>query len=516
MKTKIYTLFSILFLGFYAQKAKADACQITQLSVRQVSLPEYNSTTNTTTFTFDLGYNAALNGGAKYTYINLWLAANYVNPLPVSGNQMPPPPVAPKLDNVSGIIVIDNDYAMDFSTAYNVFQNVYAPANTYDSKVLDSLDGLRFTKVKINANYVRYFIKNVKITIPGNTSNISMKGDVWQTQSANAGHVHCVYSGFNLSINDPYINGTFNCKGTIIMPTNSYSVDYTYNVQSNSLTGTNLMRGNIRVYKDSDNDGFFTPGTDAQVDQVLNAELNSANNWTATATRSYTMTDFPADATRKLFIQFEDAYSYTSSSDLNPSKVENALQAVLNMNCLLPIELKSFSGTRISKEDVLMKWTAIETTTQDKYELQRSDDGRNWTTVTIIQARYEAGKEVSYSYTDKNNSSKYTLYRLNMINADGKPSYSNVVNIPGTDKQYAYTIAPNPSTDGRIQVRISSNTMKLNIYVFDNIGRLVNKVNNVLSGNYVVDNLQNGIYFVKIANDAGDVSTVEKVAIQRR
>lgn len=514
MKTKFYTIVMLMVFGLSSKKALADACAITQLSVTSTAVPYYDALSNTTKFTFTLAYNAALNGGSKYSFIHLWPSnlyggCTYSNPNPA--------PAGPCLANCVAIIVIDNNEAQNSSFVVgDVLQDTYGPDATKNSLVLSDLDGLGFTTGPAPTGYVRYFITNIVVSVPGNVSlSTAFKGDVWASNASNGNVVHCVNKDFNFLVNDPAIVAAVSCRGSISMTASTYTVDYSYTLSSISLLGTQEIKGNIRVYKDVDNNGTFSPGTDAQVDEILGVTLNSLNSWSVSGTRPYTMTNLPSDATRKLFIQFENGFIYASPTDTHPSEIENALQAVINMACVLPINLKSFAGTRINKEDVLLKWSAFETTTQDKYELQRSEDGRNWAAITSVQAKFDGGKEVFYAYTDKNNSSKYTLYRLKMINNDGKSNLSNVVNIPGTEKPFAYAIAPNPSTDGRIQVRISSNTMRLNIFVVDNLGRIINRINNVLSGNYIIDKLQNGVYYVKIANDAGDVSTIDKVVIQR-
>ncbi|MFM2362573.1 MAG: hypothetical protein RLZZ316_1475 [Bacteroidota bacterium] len=100
----------------------------------------------------------------------------------------------------------------------------------------------------------------------------------------------------------------------------------------------------------------------------------------------------------------------------------------------LPIVLANFDGRKTNGGNTITWKANCSANGVYTFELQRSTDGRNFTTVSSIKAD-KVRCEQPFDYTDNNFVAGATnYYRLRMIDADGKPSVSRVVAIINKSK----------------------------------------------------------------------------------
>lgn len=173
-----------------------------------------------------------------------------------------------------------------------------------------------------------------------------------------------------------------------------------------------------------------------------------------------------------------------------------------NSSVLSQSPVMNFNGKK-EKNNVSLNWKFVSTTGISGYSLERSLDGKEYT--TVITKNYE-GQEIpgSNSYTDIASGSKSYAYRLKVTNMSGKVSYSQVIYFKddNTTTNKELNIYPNVIQSGAsIQVN-SDAAMKSKVQLVDYAGRVVynsdvnlNKGTNsfyldvagkVAKGNYVV------------------------------
>lgn len=96
----------------------------------------------------------------------------------------------------------------------------------------------------------------------------------------------------------------------------------------------------------------------------------------------------------------------------------------------LSVKYHSFDAT-INDNSVTCKWITEEEINNDRFELERSFDGTNFSMVAMVFGVEEnKGIQQTYKYTDKSSLlvNKYVVYyRLRQIDNDGKFTYSNVL-----------------------------------------------------------------------------------------
>jgi hypothetical protein len=190
-------------------------------------------------------------------------------------------------------------------------------------------------------------------------------------------------------------------------------------------------------------------------------------------------------------------------------------------NCvILESNLLSFEASRKSRQ-VNLNWSVSQNKDSRYFEVQRSTDGENFTTVAKVNANPEL-VVANYAATDDigNVNSAYVYYRLKMKSTMGYIKYSKVIPIALFENGITgVTITPNPVRDA-MQVAISADGDKLaTVFIYDFAGRLVRTTRaQVTKGNNLVTldgfkNYNKGVYAVKVT--MGDESFIEKVILTR-
>jgi len=99
--------------------------------------------------------------------------------------------------------------------------------------------------------------------------------------------------------------------------------------------------------------------------------------------------------------------------------LSNTIEAIV-----LPIQLKQLQGSVVNNQN-LLQWTVLENENGSYFEVQKSSDGKNFTTAGIVANTSKEGEE-AYQYKDAIQSNIY-YYRIKAINKNQSLSYSKIV-----------------------------------------------------------------------------------------
>ncbi len=186
----------------------------------------------------------------------------------------------------------------------------------------------------------------------------------------------------------------------------------------------------------------------------------------------------------------------------------------------IPLPLQSLTLTSsLHGNTAGLKWVTVDEVNTDKFILQRSTDGINYSDIASKVAVGQARSTTEYQLTDDIQSllqSSVVYYRIKAVDIDGKYSYSNVVPVK-LAKTGGVQVWPNPFvSDIRISYTATANT-SLNVRVIDNAGRIVSQSNyNVSRGlNQLsvsgVETLSPGVYIIRITDKNTNESFVQKL-----
>lgn len=167
----------------------------------------------------------------------------------------------------------------------------------------------------------------------------------------------------------------------------------------------------------------------------------------------------------------------------------------------LVLDTKFINANTFSQNgDQVIQWNDNDHLQVKEYQLERSFDRENFSTISTIDAA--ASATANYSYTDKSfKTSSY--YRIKAITNDGSSYYSSIL-FAKYNSNGAVTIYPNPVVD---KLAISFGDVKANkVSLFSADGKECGQWvigNNTQTVQLDVSGLPRGQYFVKLSNENG-------------
>ena len=318
------------------------------------------------------------------------------------------------------------------------------------------------------------------------------------------------------------IGGMSTLTTTGQIPENSLAFDYVNGTGTPTkfyfkyaMTNTNLqdfsINGNppsLNIYFDSSSNGkpnlALEPTIDGAVTYSQTFSSTTAEvNFVITSEMFYM--DGSVRKLRPFFILFQKG-CYSSVFRFQSAQIFN-----------LPVTLKYFATKSIANRNEI-NWITSSEQNNKGFEVQRSMGNTNdFKTIGFVGTRAKDGNsqtEINYSFEDTDVKPGQThFYRLNQIDFDGKSAFSPVKSIKPGSIESNLNVYPNPS-QGSFTVNTGSTSGKLNIFVMDNTGRVVNQYMNVSTTNTKISNLKKGFYTLKIVNTESGEQSAQRVVVQ--
>ena len=180
-------------------------------------------------------------------------------------------------------------------------------------------------------------------------------------------------------------------------------------------------------------------------------------------------------------------------------------------NGALPVELLSFDGT-CNNNIISLEWKTATEHNSDYFEVVKSRDGENWSSLTTLGSAGNSTQELSYSTKDENAIDGNNYYKLMQYDIDGQFKEYGPINVicNGNTKGY-FSIFPNPST-GDFQVILNNKQLigEGTLIIKDTKGsEILTKEIKISSGINLFNvsnlNLPSGVYYISITSN--DIST---------
>jgi ELWxxDGT repeat protein len=186
----------------------------------------------------------------------------------------------------------------------------------------------------------------------------------------------------------------------------------------------------------------------------------------------------------------------------------------------LPITLLNFSATVEGKNAVKLDWTTTNEINSDHFEIERSIDGKNFSSINRVNAPGNSAVDQNYTYTDyqaSNLNSSVLYYRLKSVDKDGTFKNSQVLLVRLQGGGFQFTFAPNP-VQQQLNVSVSpAGAKSVAIRIIDANGKQVYEQAlptgvNVYQQNIDVAKLKTGVYYLQVITD--NIIKVEKFVKQ--
>jgi len=197
-----------------------------------------------------------------------------------------------------------------------------------------------------------------------------------------------------------------------------------------------------------------------------------------------------------------------------PEGTYNALLIADVCNIPLTVTLTGFNAIK-GNSHVLLQWTTGSENKNKGFDIEKSKDGRSWTTIGFVKSQSENGNknlQSNYSFVDNDPVTGQNFYRLKQLDFDGKFAYSPV-RIISFDQESSISIYPNPAHE---KVNITGLEGGERIKVYDVAGRLMyqQKAPNATTMDISLDKIGKGIYYMHITGKDGSTTSRRIVKIK--
>ncbi len=188
------------------------------------------------------------------------------------------------------------------------------------------------------------------------------------------------------------------------------------------------------------------------------------------------------------------AGTYIVSSDLLTYS-ENAGSVTITYSRVLPVTYLSFTGN-ITNNKVLLNWSTASEHNSANFEIQRSNDNKDWQNIGLLSAAGNSNIVKYYSFMDEEPINGINYYRLVQNDFDGNQTISRIVSVNFKNKVSLLKIFPNPVLNGSLKLTVSK---AATVYIFSNSGtKLLEKT--LKEGQHSIDvsKFAKGNYFIKL------------------
>ncbi|MEO8770604.1 MAG: fibronectin type III domain-containing protein [Ferruginibacter sp.] len=174
-----------------------------------------------------------------------------------------------------------------------------------------------------------------------------------------------------------------------------------------------------------------------------------------------------------LIAVLKDSYSATNNDmllDLNGTSyvdlVINSDPASYNINRFsivfkllapVPVTFRNIKAYQHEK-DIAVEWTTENEVNINRYEVEKSADGRTFAKINTTKAIGSNGGAALYQIPDHNPFEGNNFYRIRSVSSDGNGSYSNIVKVNMGNKKYdpAILVYPNPVKGNTILLQLNN------------------------------------------------------------
>ncbi len=200
-------------------------------------------------------------------------------------------------------------------------------------------------------------------------------------------------------------------------------------------------------------------------------------------------------------------YNYTARATRSGCGAKSSSK-VVPVARALPVKLIAFTAAKEGREAQLT-WSTSEEINSEKFDIERSIDGKKWARIGTVSAGGDVLNTVShYNFTDTDPAEGENLYRLKMVDRDQTFSYSRIVSLNFKSASMA-SIYPNPAAE---KVKISAKNWETvkTVRIVNTTGQVVYRSDKPKQ-EIDIQGLSSGSYVIGLVRDNGTQENVKFV-----
>jgi hypothetical protein len=246
----------------------------------------------------------------------------------------------------------------------------------------------------------------------------------------------------------------------------------TYTMEVDLLNSGNYEQFGLWI--DYNGDGAFNEAEEKEY--YTDSYINTLGTEMSTLSFSFTTpASFSGNVVRmRVMNDFSSRYTgmtklIGSSSSIVGGQAEDYPVFLMNVSPM-PVTLVDFSGNTTSGNTNL-SWTTSTELNAKEYEVQRSSNGDDFTTIGTVGAKGNTYTETTYQYTDYHVGSGTHLYRLKMIDQNESFKFSKTLQFT-IESRVDVQVIGNPFTNS-IKLVLPDHKGTATVRLFDAVGKLV-------------------------------------------
>ena len=180
-----------------------------------------------------------------------------------------------------------------------------------------------------------------------------------------------------------------------------------------------------------------------------------------------------------------------------------------NISSPVPVKLTDFN-LRENNGSNLLSWKTATEINSNYFSIERSTNGRTFSSIGRVAASGFTSTETSYSFTDQHPLSGVNYYRLLTIDKDGFSDYSKIIST-SSKSSASFEIINSSISANNLKLLVNSNLSRsANLAVIDGSGKVLLNTTVVLqkgvnSIEKTMAALSRGIYYIKLFNESDQV-----------
>lgn len=284
------------------------------------------------------------------------------------------------------------------------------------------------------------------------------------------------------------------------------TITYVQDVDVYNNSGANAT---LAGWLDYDGDGVFEAG-----EGVTLTVGSSASMQTKTLAWPGITVGLPSGYTTYLRIRITSAnYGMTVNNATRWFANGEVEDYAVSVNSVLPVDLLSFTAYTEKSTYTLLKWSTGKEVNFSGFDIERSNDGLTWNTISFVQSNSSGSTANNYSFYDYSPLSGRSFYRLKLLSIHGNYKYSGVRTIILKQPTAAFKISPNPvRKHATLQFTMERNET-VSIYIIDAGGKRILSKNSIVYpgiNQISFDNLHGfmpGVYVVQVVTASKNFNT---------
>lgn len=202
------------------------------------------------------------------------------------------------------------------------------------------------------------------------------------------------------------------------------------------------------------------------------------------------------------------------------SKAADRLYIIFKEPRPVPVTFVSISAKRNDNGKILVSWNVENESGLGHYEIERSGNGQNLTSIETAAVVGNQGGNATYNYVDSKPLSTDNFYRIKSVGINGNILYSAIVKVGNIKTSPAISIYPNPVVDKVLNVSfINQPAGRYSLQLSNKLGQILYRatadinLDMVLRSFSLGNEVSPGIYQLVITSSEGKKS-VEQVIIK--